>query len=110
MAYSDKEKQKEYQRKWFQANKEKQAKVQRDRRGGRAEFLRKYKIEQGGCSFCSEQESCCLDFHHLDPSKKEINPSRMARNTWPMARMLKELEKCIVVCSNCHRKIHAGIL
>lgn len=71
--------------------------------------IRIYK-QTHGCYYCNENTPCCLDLHHLDPSVKEINPSCMASNGWGWNRMLKELDKCIVVCANCHRKIHEGIL
>lgn len=41
------------------------------------------------------------DFHHLDPTKKDVNPSKaLANNNWA------ELEKCVMVCANCHRARH----
>lgn len=60
------------------------------------------------CKFCSEKESCCLDFHHLDPSKKDFEIGRIHSKNLDYIK--KEASKCIVVCSNCHRKIHAGII
>ena len=44
-----------------------------------------------------------FDFHHKDPKKKEHNIASIS--TW--GAMKKELEKTILVCSNCHRLIHA---
>lgn len=62
-----------------------------------------------GCKFCLEKEPACLDFHHLDKSLKEENVS-----FWVHAKSknkaLEEAKKCIVVCANCHRKIHAGLI
>ncbi len=68
------------------------------------------KIKQDvGCKFCTEREPICLDFHHLDKSLKEENVS-----FWVHAKSknkaLEEAKKCIVVCANCHRKIHAGLI
>lgn len=62
-----------------------------------------------GCAFCDESEVCCLDFHHLDPAQKESSVSYL-RFAKSKDRMLAEMRKCVVVCSNCHRKIHAGLL
>ena len=50
-----------------------------------------------------------LDFHHLDPSQKEFGIS-MDGITRSWERVQKELDKCVLVCSNCHREIHAGLL
>lgn len=67
-----------------------------------------YKHETG-CKFCQENEPVCLDFHHTGDDKDFEVSDAVARGMgW--TRMLVEIQKCIVVCSNCHRKIHAGIL
>lgn len=57
------------------------------------------------CEVCGEDDSCCLDFHHLDPEQKDINVSEMARSySWDS--IMAEVNKCVVVCKNCHCKIH----
>jgi|FAXJ01.1.fsa_nt_gi hypothetical protein len=63
-----------------------------------------------GCHFCRESEPICLDFHHRDPKEKEYLISSMivTHKTWEQIQ--SEIGKCIVVCANCHRKIHSGIL
>lgn len=48
---------------------------------------------------------CCYDFHHLDPSKKELNPANAVQ--YSKERYLKEISKCIMLCSNCHRIRHS---
>ena len=55
------------------------------------------------CSICGESRWWVLDFHHLDPTEKENNISNLIESP---KKLQKELEKCIVVCSNCHRDIH----
>jgi transcriptional regulator of aromatic amino acid metabolism len=45
-----------------------------------------------------------LDFHHVDPSGKDLNVSAI-KNT-AFEKIIPELDKCILVCSNCHREIH----
>lgn len=63
-----------------------------------------------GCQVegCMEREPCCLDFHHL--VDKEMNIFRMAAIPCSWHKLVLELTKCAVVCCNCHRKIHAGII
>lgn len=61
------------------------------------------------CEICSENEPCCLEFHHTDPNMKEINIALCATYGWSVQRTKNEIEKCIVICSNCHKKLHAGI-
>lgn len=59
------------------------------------------------CILCGEPSSCCLDFHHVNPEEKEIAINKAVEH-WSWDRIMKEINKCVVVCSNCHRKIHAG--
>lgn len=58
------------------------------------------------CALCKENHPACLEFHHLDPRKKDIEVSRIAARGWSMARLQKEVRKCSVLCSNCHKKLH----
>jgi len=61
-----------------------------------------------GCLCCSETEPVCLALHHLDASKKEYAPSDLLTYSWN--KLMEEASKCVVVCANCHAKIHAGII
>ena len=58
------------------------------------------------CSICSEADSYCLDFHHLDPTQKDFSISDAVSFGLHSDKMTEELKKCIVVCKNCHTKIH----
>lgn len=58
------------------------------------------------CEICGENHLACIDFHHLDPSKKERGISRTVFRGWNWERIYKEIEKCRVLCSNCHKKLH----
>jgi hypothetical protein len=58
-----------------------------------------------GCLGCDEQDPCCLDLHHEDPSKKDDEIAALVR-TAPLHVVKAEAAKCIVICSNCHRKLH----
>ncbi len=60
-----------------------------------------------GCHFCQENDPCCLDFHHTSDNK-ERNVAHM--KTGSLKSLLREIAKCVVLCSNCHRKLHAGKL
>ena len=61
-------------------------------------------IKRCGCCICGETELCCLDFHHLRDKEFELAKAPDVSKE----RLYKELEKCIVLCANCHRKLHAG--
>lgn len=60
-------------------------------------------IKQKGCSICGETDIACLDFHHL--SDKKYNISELV-NSENLNKIKEELNKCIILCANCHRKIH----
>jgi hypothetical protein len=57
------------------------------------------------CCRCEENDVACLEFHHSDPETKENNVVRMVSRS--VKSVIKELKKCVVVCANCHRRIHA---
>lgn len=62
------------------------------------------KLKGGKCSKCGYNKNIsALEFHHLDHNEKEFN---FAYKTSITDNLLKELDKCILVCSNCHREIH----
>lgn len=62
------------------------------------------------CCFCGEDNSICLDFHHTDSTKKEYNVSDMIAAGKGWKSIQQEIDKCICVCSNCHRKIHGNFI
>lgn len=63
---------------------------------------------QIGCSCCDEKEPCCIDFHHISQDKEfEISYLVRAKSE---TKLRSELIKCTCLCSNCHRKVHAGII
>lgn len=61
------------------------------------------------CTFCGESEPPCLEFHHVDPTVKDFGIAEMI-GQYGWDKISSELKKCVCVCANCHRKIHAGIL
>ena len=60
-----------------------------------------------GCSVCGEKDPACIDFHHTDPKQKRANLS-VAIAHWSLQRLQLEMAKTILLCSNCHRKLHAA--
>jgi hypothetical protein len=66
-------------------------------------FGGKCQIPSCGYNKCIE----ALEFHHLDKDEKEEKPSQVILR-WSFERAKKELDKCILVCANCHREIHAA--
>jgi len=51
-----------------------------------------------------------LAFHHIDESTKFEDVCRLINKTASWEIILKEIDKCIMVCHNCHGEIHAEII
>jgi len=66
-------------------------------------------LKGGACQICGYSKyQGALDFHHIDPTTKSFSiGSRGHSRSWE--QVLKELDKCILVCANCHREIGAGV-
>lgn len=70
----------------------------------RSDWLRNEKAKVG-CQRCGERDPACLDFHHVDESTKRLNIATQIHQL-SKAKIEAEIEKTIVLCSNCHRKLH----
>jgi len=63
----------------------------------------------GKCIDCGYNECiAALEFHHLDPKQKEFSWQKMRLKSEIVIN--KELDKCVLLCANCHRKRHYGDL
>jgi hypothetical protein len=71
------------------------------------QWLDAYKAHHS-CTKCGEKEAVCLEFHHTDPDTKDFTIATNKNRS--MEAIKEEVDKCIVVCRNCHAKIHAGII
>lgn len=62
----------------------------------------------GGCCQICSYNKCheALELHHIDPNEKEHSLSKLRANCGSWETVIKELRKCILLCSNCHREIH----
>jgi hypothetical protein len=89
----------------FRARHHEQVRLTRHRQRAAAREV----VEQAkgpGCSVCGERDPVCLDFHHVSGSK-DFSLGDVMRGRYSVERIKAELRKCIVVCANCHRKLHA---
>src|SRR5262245_17426976 len=68
------------------------------------QFLNTIKAREG-CKYCPERHPACLDFHHRPGEVKILTVSQLCgRGSWALIQA--EIDKCDIVCSNCHRKRH----
>ena len=74
--------------------------------------LRDMAIEYGGgeCQICGYKKSKrALSFHHRNPEEKDFGLSaRGLTRSWEKTKI--ELDKCVLVCANCHMEIHDGLI
>jgi hypothetical protein len=68
-------------------------------------------VAMGNCCQCCGYSKCAdaLDFHHRDPNQKDFGFGKVRANCCSWLKIANELRKCVLVCSNCHREIHAGV-
>lgn len=59
----------------------------------------------GSCKHCGENRSYLLDFHHRNPAEKENTLSDFSKG-YNVDEFFTELEKCDLLCPNCHREFH----
>lgn len=78
----------------------------------RRKKIREMSVEYKGgkCTFCNYSKCLeALDFHHKNDTDKDFGISAKGyTRSWEKVK--KELYKCILVCANCHRELHAGLL
>jgi len=67
------------------------------------------KYKGGRCLICHYSKCLkALEFHHLESDKKDFGISAKGyTRSWNATK--KELDKCVLLCANCHRELHDGI-
>ena len=100
MAYKNKEEQREFVRKHWLKNKERYSLARKERYKEKVLYLRK--IKDVPCTDCGNKYPYfVMDLDHKEGTEKEERISVLVNCSWE--KFLKEIEKCDVVCSNCHR-------
>jgi hypothetical protein len=69
-------------------------------------WLHGIKAESDGCRECSELDPACLDFHHREATDKEMAVNKMVPYGYSKADIRAEVDKCDLLCANCHWKEH----
>ena len=73
--------------------------------------LRKWFVEYKShlkCEVCNENHPATIEFHHKNPRTKHLEISVMVSSAPKFSRekIIKEMNKCKIICSNCHKKLH----
>ncbi len=76
------------------------------RRIERSLYIYKY-LSSHACENCWENRPVCLEFHHAEPSIKSFDLWIRVSRDRSIASINKEIEKCVVLCANCHKVITA---
>jgi hypothetical protein len=92
----------------YQLNRKKYLIRQSQRRKERKAFMDAICIYYGcrnpNCKWDGEYQACQLDFHHFNPNEKLTEVAKM--ESWAYEKIIAEIDKCIVVCRNCHALVH----
>ena len=104
MTTAEKARKRAYQNAWYAKNKDKRDAANSRWEKKNVDFFKEFK--QGlACERCGEREPFCLEFHHKDPSQKDFDVSTAVRR-FSRKRLMEEIDKCLILCANCHRKEH----
>lgn len=76
-------------------------KRERDRYREKKDFINSQKTK---CEKCGERRVYVLDFHHRDKGEKDFTIGRL--NKGSLEVLQQEIDKCSVLCANCHREFH----
>lgn len=100
----------QYKREWNHRNREQRQAY----KGfyGRKRKIQLIQLKDGKCQKCGIKydgtNGSIFDFHHKNPDEKEFNLSMSKAISRKWEDILTELNKCILICSNCHRYLHTG--
>ena len=97
-----------YYKEHYRKNKEFYKNRSRTRQKQSRVYLNKVK-DESTCLVCGEADNCCLDFHHRDPSLKSRCLADAVRCGWSEKRLQEEIDKCDILCRNCHARVHAHV-
>lgn len=96
----------DYGRAWYRQN----AAAVKLRKETRQHEIQKWFVQYKSilkCIRCGESDIATLDFHHRNSRLKDLSLSQAVHNGWSIERILREIEKCDLLCANCHMRLHA---
>lgn len=94
------------QRRYRAENGKRLAKLSLQKRRARLiQWFKEYKSNLS-CQKCGEDHPACIVFHHRNPKTKQFQISSAVGRAFGKNTILAEIEKCDVLCANCHAKVH----
>lgn len=72
---------------------------------GKRQYVEDIK-DKSECEDCGEERNACLCFHHENPEEKTASVTRMASGDYGLQTIKEEVEKCVILCHNCHALRH----
>jgi L-lactate utilization protein LutB len=96
----------EYNKGWYRRHRERLLEERKQHNQELRQWLRQYKSKLC-CIKCGESHPACLQFHHRDRENKSFGiGSFIGRTHLSIKRLKKEIDKCDVLCGNCHAILH----
>ncbi len=89
---------------WYYKNRRRDIDQKEYRKARIKRWLFEYKRDKLEGERCGESDPAVLDFHHTD--EKDMGVARMVNHGYSKESILAEIETCVVLCANCHRKHH----
>jgi hypothetical protein len=105
LSYKNKEDQAKAQARHYEKNKQYYIDKASEQKKKSKKWMHEYR-SQLKCEYCDENHPACLDFHHVNPKEKSFSVGEGLARGRSINSLLKEIQKCIVLCANCHRKLH----
>lgn len=109
--FSSIEERRVYWKQWYENNKHREdyktkdratkKRIRKERRDWYFDLKKNLKCEK-----CGINDFRVLDFHHVDPATKENEVANLGHSAATKKKILAEIAKCKVICSNCHRIEH----
>lgn len=94
------------QQRWYRKNTEYSRERKDRRRRELIHWLYTFKRDNGECERCGATHPGCLEFHHPVAEEKQFSVSQMVYRGHSVRNIRAEIDRCVVLCANCHRKEH----
>ena len=97
------QKRRENWRRYYNNHPEKQVERRKKSQQSNCDFIDSFKV---CCAKCGINDKRVLDFHHIDESTKLFTLASRRVAGYKKSTILEEIQKCEILCANCHRKEH----